>query len=526
MKLTDLELKEHLVHFQKDISLDIKKYAIDTIFKASRYIFTSRLGKQQYGYCTHCSEEFKTNGLRHKTNAVCPKCKSDCIVKASGRGRMRMVDEAYFVYYEKSVHDPKVIVARGIYAVRDYSGNYHFVKTLYLERAWYIFQIGNSVMIDIEGYYSQAKTMQSYSYNLCKSVFSLYSRYDSYYKRNISIGYSKESIQEAVKGTPFSWSGWESYKLDDMVKFFDLFAKYPCIEYLTKLGFKRLVEAKLLGNNTYSSINWRGKTLFKVLKLSKKDLNEIKASNIALDPLLLRLYQIGKKDQSNLTIAQIDSIETQYGYYYADLLKILKHTTLGKVNGYITKQFEMEGKPYYRKEGVLTAWKDYLEDCYMLDMYLTDERVVFPKNLYTAHQETIKRVKTHESKLLDTKIQRRLKSLEYYCFEDSGLLIRPAVSTKELIAEGKTLIHCVGNYGNGYMTKYAKGTTNLLVIRKASEPEVPYYTVQLSKDTIIQVHGYKNSPPNALVSKFIDAFKLQKLTKKISSNKTSLAIPA
>ena len=525
MKPLEPELIDYLAHFSEGLSPEIQRYATYEVFKSSRYIFTTRIGKQQYGWCTHCLSEFKTNGLfRHNANVFCPECDSACTVKAGGLGRKSLVDAAYFVYYEKSVKDPKVIVARGIYAVRDYSRDYHLVQTLCLERTRYIFEIGKSVMLERHGFYSQANTMQHGEFSQRKTVHSISSQYES--RERITFDYSRESIKEAVKNTPFSWSGWESYRFDGMVKFFDLYSKYPSIEYLTKLGFGDLVRAKLMGDSTYSAINWRGKTLLKVLKLTKKELNEIKSSKISVDPLFLKLLQLSKKDGSNLSLAEISVIrKTQF--QLSDLQIMMKYTSLRKSFNYLTSQLEKQSKHFKSSYLTLTTWKDYIADCIMLEMNLTDERVLFPKNLYDAHQATTKRIKTHEDEILDSSIQRRLKDLESkYCFEHSGLLIRPSVSTKELIAEGKTLVHCVGNYGNGYMTKYAQGKINLLLIRKLSDPDTPYYTVELKKETVAQVYGYKNCLPNDDVRYFIKAFTDQKLKPKKTKERAKISVPA
>jgi hypothetical protein len=511
-----MEYKETIEHFSEELSEDIQQYATEDILKFSRYIFTRRQGKQQYGYCTHCKKEFKTNGIRHNDKESCPKCESVCIVKASGRGRRRMWDTAYFVYYEKSIIDSNVIVARGIEATRDYRGDYHNVNTKYWVRALYVFEMGNSIMMTDSYWYDT----RSYKFNKSKSVYSLFSQYhnDGWLRKDVYTDYSLESIQKAVKDTPFQYSCWEEYtSYSDMVKFFDLYSRYPCIEYLTKLGMENIVEAKLIGNATYSAINWNGKSLPKVLRLSKKDINEIKTVQNSIDPLFLRLFQISKKDNSCLSFEKISKISREYAYYFKDLQKVLKYTNLKKAHNYIHKQYQQESdgkKQYYSSDRVLNTWKDYIVDCESLLMNLSDDRILYPKNLLKAHQETTKRIKSDGNKLMDTLIEKRIDSLKLYCFEYQGLMIRPAESTKELIDEGKELNICVGNYANGYMTKYSKGQTNLLLIRKISEPNKPYYTMELCKGQIKQVQGKNHCNPDKIVSEFVEAFTEQRLREK------------
>jgi DNA-directed RNA polymerase subunit RPC12/RpoP len=517
-----IENREYMKHFNPGISKEIEDFADEEALKFSRYIFTHRKGKKQYGYCTHCKKTFLTPGLIHNMTAECPYCHSRCYVKASGRGRSKMIDETYFVYYEKSAINHQAIVARGIFAVRDYTRDYMHVDTKYLEQALYIFEMGNSTMLARWGYYSMAKTMQAGSYEKRKSVSSLFGIFEAK-QRFINTDYSLDSIKKAVKNTPFQYSTWDKYNDKDMVKFFDLYSKYPCVEYLTKLGFTDLIEAKLNGYNTYSAINWRGSSLLKVLKLSKTSLNTLKNSNIAVNPLALRLFQISEKDGSKLLPIEIEGIVNDYGYYYQELNTILKHASLRKVDNYINKQHRKFSNHFRAKTEVVIAWKDYISDCITLEMDLKNESVIFPKSLYDAHQNTIKQVKVKANELLNAKISQRAKSLERYCFEYKGLLIRPAESSDELIAEGKALSHCVGTYAE----RYAKGETTILLIRKQSESGKPYFTMEVKDSTVVQVRGLRNCSPDERVKELVEAFKAERLElKKKNQNRIKVSVPA
>jgi len=520
-------MEEYLTHFSEGLSQSIQRYATDEVFKHSRYIFTSRLGKQQYGWCTHCSSEFKTNGLHHNTEDYCPECKSKCIVKASGRGRKGLVDHAYFVYYEKSVKDPKVIVARGIYAVRDYSGDYHFIKTKYLERARYIFEMGNSVMFERYGYYSMAKTMETHeTFSQRKSVYSLSGQYIA--NANTTVKHSRESIKEAVKDTAFSWCGWESYYHKDMIEFFSLYSKYPCIEYLTKLKFEGLVEAKLKGDNTYSAINWRGKNLFKVLKLTKQELNDIKSQNIHVDFWFLNLLKMNRVECWGFSLSELSNVADVYEgiNYLVRLRKMIKYGSMRDIVSYLSKQYDKNPKDFYSKASVLGTWEDYLGECVKLEMDLTKMNIIYPGNLSKAHQSNIKKIKYKADQLLIQQIKSRAKELQKYYFEYEGLLIKPAESSEQLIEEGNALNHCVGSY----CANYAKGLTDIFFIRKADEPDKPYFTLEVKGNKITQCYGkkLKNMPclPNEKVKAFIEKFKVQKLSSKKEKPKTRIAVPA
>ena len=65
--------------------------------------------------------------------------------------------------------------------------------------------------------------------------------------------------------------------------------------------------------------------------------------------------------------------------------------------------------------------------------------------------------------------------------------------------EGKVLHHC----GGGYAERHAKGITNILFIRRKSEPYRPFYTVEIDNSgNIIQCYGMRNCPANDEIKQF------------------------
>lgn len=505
MELSIQERNEIISHFPAEVSSKIVDYANNVALKESRYLFVRRSGSgQQYGYCTHCRKQSKTHNLKHNEFSNCPACTSRCQVKSNGRGRKYLRDDAYFVWYRKSVIDPKSITAQGIHVIRDYSDNYHNVETKFQVTAMYLFEPGKSRMIDRYGWNETYWRKRNSIISESSTSFQNYRCFCSH-----------ESIKEAVKGTPFQYSTWEEYSsMGDLLKFFDLAAKYPCIEYLTKLGMSKVVWDKLWGRKTYSAINWRGKTIDKVLKLSKQDLKEIQNSSFDVTPYRLSILQGSKKDGSNFSYGEAVELSRLLDEYYVDhLKKVNKLTSMRKILNYISKQFYRKNDKDHYRSGyqVLTTWADYIVDCKKLGLDLKDESILFPTNLYQAHQKTIEKVKIKEDKSLNQMIAKRIKTLNKYCYKKDGLFIRPAASSIELFKEGKTLKHCVGTYAE----KYAKGKTNLFVIRKLSAPETPFYTMEIMDGRIVQTRGMKNLSPTAEVDTFIEAFTKEKLNKKI-----------
>ncbi|MFZ5352768.1 MAG: PcfJ domain-containing protein [Bacillota bacterium] len=509
-------IAEYLKHADLTLTKGISEYAINVALMKSRYVFVRKEGKQQFGYCTHCNREYPTEKLKHNSTYFCPHCGSFTTVKASGMHRKSLIDYAYFVFFEKSLISKDVIIAKGISVNRNYSGSYRNVETKYSLDFLYIFEPGNAVMLKWQWW---RKT-----WALAGKVYS-YFGHDSLANPQMIQLCSHKSVKAAIAGTPFQYSAVEMFvRTDDSidaVEYLALYAKYPSVEYIMKLGFKNLIIAKLSRGNTYSAINWKGTTLFKVLKINKKDLKEIKDQGVNISFLFLKLLQISRKDKSNLSIKQLDEIAITYDTHFKELQHVLKFSTLERAYNYLNKQSTVVKSALRYRWDILIAWKDYISDCIDLGWDLTDDNIIYPKNIHETHQNTIRQMKIKADESLNKKIKKRLKALnKQYYYESMGLMIRPAQSSIELLDEGKALNHCVGRYAESY----AKGATNILLIRKLSEPDKPYFTLELRKDKIIQVRGLRNCPPDKLVESFVSEFTDQKLRKE--EVKPRVMIPA
>lgn len=502
--MTALTYEEFITHFPSKISKSLVKYVTDTVLKDSRYLFIKTMLGVQAAYCTHCNKQhYPETKLKHKQQelAVCPHCKSQCKVRAAGISRKYMSDQAVFVWYEKSVRDRQAITARIIEVRRNYSGDYKNVETVYHVGEMYLFEPGRS-------------TFYTYRRERPKTV---YSAFDRYYGGSLWPKFmSQKNICHAVKGTPFQYSTWERYTrfknhryVSDMTEFFDLAARYPCVEYLTKAGFGNFVWAKLYKDKTFGAISWRGATLQKVLRLSKAELREVKASGLKFGPRELRYYQIARANGLPISLSEAHSLADIYGGVSEHYYKIaLTFAPKAKVIKYLLKQLKKEH--YEKVYDVLSDWRDYRGQCETLRMSLKEERYLFPNDLYEAHMKLTKRIKLKTDKMVNKKILARLPKLQKFCFEWDGLLIRPAASSIELFEEGKALNHCVGQYASDY----ARGETDLFFIRKIDQPDKPFYTMEVQKGKVVQCRCFKNKGMTPEVRAFVDQFIAKKLLTK------------
>lgn len=280
-----------------------------------------------------------------------------------------------------------------------------------------------------------------------------------------------------LKGDPYALIGYLSN-----------FLKYPSIEILEKAGFEKVVQERALGK-TCTGINWRAKDLRKILKMKPAEIREFREMGKEAG-----LYNLWKRDALKkagyeIPLRFLDIISS---YVWEEKLK--------KAEKYVKIEKLL---PYLKEQGKdLSIYADYIKECEKLGEDLKNKKVLFPKDLQAAHEETSQRLmiaKTAEKKEAFQKAMKKIYGRPEY--REKDLLIRPASGPEELIKESAALRHCVRTY----IDRVADGECAILFIRKTSEPDKPYFTLELSKKgEILQCRGEKNCAYPKEVKAFMD----------------------
>lgn len=97
--------------------------------------------------------------------------------------------------------------------------------------------------------------------------------------------------------------------------------------------------------------------------------------------------------------------------------------------------------------------------------------------------QAAERLKKEEEKRI--KVDKERKQYEY---EDDNYIIRLPKDSNEIVREGSKQHICIG----GYTTRHAMGDTNLFFLREKSNPEEPFYAIEMNNNNIIQIHGFGN----------------------------------
>lgn len=113
-------------------------------------------------------------------------------------------------------------------------------------------------------------------------------------------------------------------------------------------------------------------------------------------------------------------------------------------------------------------------------------------NLYNAMRTEIMDANNREKEEKMRKLDEKRKKV--FEAEDNEFLIRLPLKLSEIVEEGSKLSHCVG----GYTDRHATGSTTILFLRKKSEVNKPFYTIECHGTdpkkgiTVSQIHGHCN----------------------------------
>lgn len=288
-----------------------------------------------------------------------------------------------------------------------------------------------------------------------------------------------------------------------LVGYLALWRKKPAVENLVTSGMGELVNA-LIGEegktNSYGrsrgipklpDLHWKEVKPHRILGLSRE---ELRAWAGKLTPKDLRLVAWARG--AGLTVDLEKDLEKLRYLGRSDAEQLLK--TAGARRFWRSVRYLIgNGKHWWEL-------RDYWNMAAKLEMDLDSDQVRYPKDLKAAHDRAVERFNLQKDQLVQAGFDKRRAELEKFAWERDGILIRPCASQTELRHEGKCLSHCVASYAQDH----ALGKTAILFIRRASEPDKPWYTLELDEKTLSvrQNRGKRNCDRTEEITAFEEAW--------------------
>lgn len=298
---------------------------------------------------------------------------------------------------------------------------------------------------------------------------------------NSDNSYSVLNIK-AIDKSDMRYSQHQHYHGNMLICYLHAYCKHPNLEYLMKQGYD-VTSVRYTGWWGYQEkfllsqrVNWKSNDLLKMLGLNKTEFKTLKGSEHLWEQYLDYREEYPKlRPEDLLNIAKVFKNE------HGTLERLVRITGLTpqRVARYINEQ-EMTPLDY----------SDYLEQCETLEYNIHDTMIALPHDFWTMHNRLTQIINYEHDELVLQNFTKRLAERVCLEFSADGLLVRQPHSLKEIEDEGRILSHCVG----GYAERHAMGKLSIMFLRKVSEPDKPYYTVEVSQyGGIVQCRGYRNN---------------------------------
>lgn len=488
-----------------DLPKDFEKWIYNDPLGFSRYIYYQRQGRRINAFCSECKKEFtitETQGtkrtVKHNNSGTCPQCNKKIVYKAKGKSK-NVHDTAKFAIMQRYEDG---FVVRYFHGSKSYLKNYRNPELNYWEGIREIFYLEGGLLKKER--YEHAAFCQTGEYRWCNDSGKIDTPKAYFYTRN---------LKRLLQGTKWEYSCMYEFAKEVKFLYADTFLeeylKHPEIEYLIKFKLYWFLNEKLstFYHPDWSDINFKGKNIQEIFGVDKQLFLQMQRLNLGREGLHLIKYAAAIRNKVNaLTDQQVKWILSNVEP--SNFCTMLKYSTPHKIIKYLKKQSNKE----YELRNVLFDWCDYIRQCKELKFDLNNTFILYPKNLKEKHEEHTIMCEAKGLEKYEENIKKVYTSLdEAYSFQDKNYLIRPAQNVSEIVKEGHKLRHCVA--GVNYVNGMAKGTKAIMFLRKAEEPDKPFYTVELSLKElrVVQCRGYKNCDQTEDTRKFLEKWKSKKL---------------
>ncbi len=475
------------------------------------------------GRCYACGQQVTAHPNRrfkHCTSNVCPECGAvvTCYRDTSDTWNATTVEN--IVAVQKGT-DGKTVFFRQWRLVRDHMAKWENIPRCLKEVTRYAIRGKDTAKWQKEG-------KENYYFFCERYTLDKWTRWSD--NRIYDNGYCffPGNAKEELAGTQMQYADLDGYLQKarghnrNPIYFLEYFVKYPVMEFLWKAGYHKLVNEKIWGlsKENRNVIFWQRTKLKECFRFPIRLLKVLAPGEWTMDRVDIA-GEMWKKQAGNLSEEELQAA-LRLGHGVKELQRALIHASIVKVAKYIEKQLEKEkeSKIYKDLDSAIRTYRDYLYECEQLQLPLTDIAILFPPHLMGAHERTMAQVSFQNNKADQEKFQKQIEILEKYIWEKDGLLIRPPQKQEEIANEGVVLHHCVG----GYLKRIANGETAILFLRHASEPDKPFYTLELNPKTlsVIQCRTDKNISyeREAEIKEFVDTW-LAKVVRKGKKKKAA-----
>jgi DNA-directed RNA polymerase subunit RPC12/RpoP len=461
--------------------------------------------------CTHCNKRLPDKKYKQNTMTECPHCHK--AIRVKGKVAVKRVQTQIAVMQPI---DDEVSVVSYIDIIVGWSGG----KRIYYSESTRLILFKNPGKYACDIYYNQTgKFNGRTSYNYPLDYFD--NKRNNAGRRITATYLYDQCINETLQDTAYApWSrlfsqiaaaGKRIYANGLMMHGEKQFI--GMVELLFRGRFYKLLldTSVKTGWSYWGHLNPKGKTIEETFKIKdRQKINRIRD----VDGGESMVYWMQYADKTGFKISQETLEWLSKNNLTRDDLAFLPDLTLQKKVNYVIRQ-QNEGYKGKTAGTVIGQWKDYLDMCKEQKKDLTDEMVYKPRELKRRHDELVDEInkqriieemkrsekqRKDEAKRMRKKFpgaEETLKAIKpKYEFEDDTYKIIVPQTLMDIMIEGSALHHCAGATDR-YFDRIMQQETYICFLRRAKEPDIPYYTIEVEPGGTIRQHrGLYDEEPN------------------------------
>ena len=481
-----------------EMPADFSEWLHDTAFATKRYIFYRyQKGKKMLqGRCVACRADVEVESPRHLKEGVCPACGKEITFLASGKATD--VREKVTTQIIQPVPEGFVVRSFEVWRkVKPFDEPKYFATEVFRD-----FFEG-----DMTEAYNFGKFLSTDQRRWCFNKSGYCFNSSALYERNLPA---------ALAGTQFSHCAIERLATHQegfqfcIYWYLRRYSESPLLEYLVKLRLYNIACAFMEHVNA-DDLNKEGRSAEAVLGITKPWIAVMQLVNGSIRDLRLA-KELARHMPANDDI--IPYIRKTFAYDPVAVARLSQYVSLPKLEQYLWQQPAFTEEEFNQQ---FIWWRDYIDACKKLGYDLTNDFVLFPRDLKKTHDITTKRARSLAQKERMKILGERSKGMtdffeelqRAYGFEHDGLAVIAPRGLQEVVTEGHKLRHCVDQY----VERFEEGRTVILFLRRTTAPKTPFYTMEVKDGKIQQCRGKCNCAKTDAVQSFIEAYEKNVLKK-------------
>lgn len=455
------------------------KVAVRENFIFYRY----KRGGAKTGYCTFCEKEVPIAGHPyHNKEGRCTCCRHPIVFKALGRTGYFQTDKHYAYLIQR---------CKDGFVIREFWVNRTYKRSTLPHSEPYWHEFRRSV-------YDRSGEIRSYYWGMyCQREVRWISGspcYYSYSGEQLGCVYGKSlpslEKKELRRTGLVEWI--RRQKVTDPEKYLAVWERLPQMEQIWKAGLTQLTKECFRSCDSVRKmvLHPEEPSLIRALGLDTQKFQRLRQMNGGTDAL--GWIQLEKKTSKPISSELLRWFHKSH-ISASDIMFIVDRMSPVQVRNYLEKQ-----KAHFNNNcrQVLTTWQDYLAMAERLHIDTSDEIIYRARKLRQRHDELVIQCEKGDLRLQAKEMEKKYPHVNSICKElqkkyayaDETYTVTAPTDILSIITEGRMLHHCVGNDGSGerYYDRIERRESFILFLRRTSEPEDPYYTLEVEPDGTVR----------------------------------------